>query len=551
VPHIDHMLLQSLLLAYRDRMKAREELKQSMEEAKQAETGRPGPESIIEGAHPKQAAAIHDIGRLIAVLGTRRAGKSRGFLRKMTYDALTIPNSYQIYINTSWPECRRIAWRGARPGDGLEGLNKDFNLGAEKNKTDHTFAFPNGSIIEMIGADNVPAIERALGIAPLRVWIDEAQKMPHLDYLIREILGPALTDFDGQVVLTGTASVNCSGLFFDITRPDSDLVHDDMWHFHKLTVLDNPFFGETRAIRYERTIRKHCKKFNLREDDPEVRREWFAEWVLDDANFVYHANRMDEEALVYAPQHWLSKPRADMTGGIVNIKACLADLPLSPRNTPYTWFFGLGVDIGYHPDPFAYTIYAWTMERPELFEVCSWKESGLIPDVQASIIAELTDQVGGEFSFEVADAGGGGKGIVKGWAQGFQERYPLPIDEAQKSQKATHIEFYNNDMRAGRIRLRSNSPLLYEMRKLTWTQPKGNARQVEDVRRDKNGKKRNANDCCDASLYAHREARHFRSYEVEDEPLYGTPEYWSQEEGELEELIVQRIAQRGQHGFFH
>jgi hypothetical protein len=68
------------------------------------------------------------------------------------------------------------------------------------------------------------------------------------------------------------------------------------------------------------------------------------------------------------------------------------------------------------------------------------------------------------------------------------------------------------------------------------------------VRRDKFGRKRNPNDCCDAALYAFREAQHHRYTEREIEPEYGTTEYWEKQEREMEQALLDMI-DGGEHGY--
>lgn len=536
-PVRDPLAIRQLLAEHARRSDARRSIAESITDAPDP---RAQAERLLSEHHPKQAACVNDQSSLVAVLGTRRSGKSRGWLRKLVHDAISIPGSYQVYTNTTWNECRRIAWRGARPCDGLLGLNDNFQLGATFTKSERSMLFPNQSIIECIPADDVPAIERALGMAPHRVWFDEAQKFPHLDYALKEILGPAMADFDGQIVLTGTPSRDCVGLFYDVTKDGANV---GGWAVHKLNVLDNPWFGQTTKERYARTVLKHLIKFALDEDDPQVRRMWFGQWIEEDASFVYHVHRVPEEDLLYAPARWYKnkKPNHEWLGGEPNIRAALKDLPLKPDGSAYEWIFGMGTDLGYDPDPFAYVVWAWTWGRPELFELLSWKQTKLIPDKQAQIIQDLLSKL--ELAFAGADAGGGGKGIVKGWAEGWQDRYPIPIEEAPKAQKVTAIEFLNNDLRRGTLKLREGGPLYEEMRKLAWAPRKGQGRQLELVQRGRHGRKKFPNDCCDAGLYGHRMAQHHRYVEPETEPAYDTPEYWEKEAKRDEDEVLDDLEQ--------
>jgi hypothetical protein len=542
----DWLRYSQLFAEYAKRKRARDAL---AAEVKDAEPTGPDLSRLVGSPYPEQAAAVNDPARNVAILGTRRSGKSRGFLRKLCHDAVAVPGTYQIYINTSWPECRRIAWNGnPRRRDALLPLNEDFGLGAVPLKSERTLTFPNGSVVECVPADDLPAIERALGVGADRIWIDEAQKMPHLDYAIKEVLGPTMTDFDGQIVLTGTPSINCAGLFYDVTKPDSDLTG---WAVHGLNVTKNPFFGKTEKERFAKTVLRYCIKYNLELGDPVVRRMWFGEWVLEDASFVYHVHRVPDEELLYAPARWVDgqRPNNEWLGGVPDLTAALADLPRRPDGSGYDWLFGLGADTGYEPDPFAEVLWAWTWELPELYEVFSWKKLRTSTNDQNDAIQDVMRRVNPVFI--EADAT---KSAVKGWSEQWQERYPLPIEEAKKSHKATYQEFLNNDIRAGHAKLRKGGPLHEEMKRLSWTPQKGNARRQEDVQRGKDGKKKYPNDCCDAALYAHRAASHHRYRPEEPAPEYGTREYWEREDEleyqqEIEEL--ERLEEEGPYGLWN
>ena len=138
--------------------------------------------------HDAQGYCVADDAPLVSVLGSRRSGKSSIWVRKMVEDAVEIPDSHQLYINTTRREAWRIAWRGSNPRDGLVGLNNRFRLGAEMRLGTLSVAFPNGALIELLGADDEAAMDKALGGAYHRVWLDEAQKAPHIQKAIEEVL---------------------------------------------------------------------------------------------------------------------------------------------------------------------------------------------------------------------------------------------------------------------------------------------------------------------------------------------------------------------------
>lgn len=466
----------------------------------------------------------------MAALCTRRSGKTRGWLRKMLYDAVTKPDCKQVYVNTTFTECERLAWRGIKRLDGLLGLNEAYALGGKPNQTKLRIDFPaNNSTIELVAADNERATQKLLGGAYDRVWIDEAQKMPHIQRLIEQVLGPAMMDYDGQIVMTGTPGRHCTGYFYEITKRIGGITDEPLspaakgWSVHGWSVLDNPFFGETREARYARTIEREMAKRGWVGGEPDLLREYHAQWVREDAMYAYDVHKVPEHELLYAPARYTPD-------GMFDIDAALEDLPDLEN-----WRFGLAADLGYNPDPFAVVIWAWSHNSPVLYELCSWEKTGLIPDAQAEVLEGIDDRI--ILDFMVADAGGAG-GVVKGWELGWKDRRPLPIEPAEKAQKETAREWFNNDIRKGNVKLRRGGKL-HEQMKVLPLRTLPNGRVVEDQRRDGEGRRKFMNDCCDAGLYGHRAAQHHRFIEPEPEPEFGTPEYWEQEEDRILEQLIE------------
>lgn len=471
---------------------------------------------------PEQRAFYDDPARLVAALCGRRAGKSRGGNRHFVRQASTTTHGRFLYLNATLGEARKIAWIGAR-GDGMKTLVERYKLPAVVNETELSIHFPAiDSWIYLRGANDEAGVTAALGLPYHEVWWDEAQKIPvKLAPTIRDVLMPTLLDYRGRLRLTGTPVRNMAGLFFDVTQPKIAR-RTRGWSVHHWNLLCNPFFGATPSERHERGM------LDLQEllggadvaplDSPTMRREGKGEWVHEDSNHVYWAHKIPRDELCFAP----ARLRPD---GFPDIAAAMLDLPGYPER-PY--FCAFGNDLGTR-DPYAFTLWVWSLEDPVLYEVASYSESGLDYDEMGAYMRAIGDAV--RIGVTVADAGGGGKPAVMGWSKTWQDRYRLPIVEATKQNKYGAIQMLNTDMANGRLRVREGGALLNEWLVHQWSSVvSATGRMVEDPT--------TPNHVSDAALYAHRESYHHRYREPPPKVLPGTPEYVLREERELEDAAL-------------
>lgn len=490
---------------------------------------------------------------LRAALCSRRAGKTRGGNESDVQLAAQTQDGRFLYVNETRAEAKRLAWHGAR-GDGMMSIVRDrgwVESGfAVVNESELTIRFPSiNSWIYLIGVDDDAAIRKALGMPWHRVRWDEAQRIPpKFGTTILETMLPALLDYGGEFLMTGTPERKMSGLFYDVTRTDA-VDKWKSWDVQRWTLTDNPYWGRSKQIdgqwfvvwgaRDEIVSGPHDPAallaatlaarhltgvLGLQEllggpevaplDSPIMRRQALGQWVREDSNFVYAVNKLTDAELFFAPH----RARND---NFVDVPAALVDLP-------YDWtqgMFAMGADLGYN-DPFALTLWSWHPSDPNLYEVCAWKQSGLDSDAQNEAIKAIRAHVA--IGTVDADAGGIGKQVVKGWSKEWVDRYNLPIVEAEKQHKQTAINVHNADILAKRVKFRDGSPLIAEMRELQWsTLVDGSGRMVEDPTL--------ANDCCDAALYAARRAYHFRFRPEAAPPAAGTLAYYARQAAELEE----------------
>lgn len=501
---------------------------------------------------PEQRAFYEDPAQLVAAIDGRRAGKTRGGNRHFVRRAMTTQHGRFLYLNSTLDECRKLAWYGAR-GDGMKALIERYKLPAVHNESTLSIHFPAlDSWIYLRGADDAHGVATALGLPYHEVWWDEAQKIPaKLAPTIRDVLMPTLLDYEGRLRLTGTPVRNMSGLFWEVTQPTLS-ARTRGWSVHHWNLMANPYWGRAEkrdgrwfvvALVSKVVSGPHLEgelkaavigarhtygMLALQEllggpevaplDSPTMRREGFGEWVYEDANYVYWAHKCRRDELCYAP----ARLRDD---GFPDVTAAMRDLPDWPEREYHLAF---GNDLGTR-DPYAFCLWAWSLADPVLYEVASFSKTGLDYDQMGHHMRAVAEQV--RIGMTVADAGGGGKPAVMGWSKTWQDRYRLPIIEAQKKNKEQAIKMLNTDMVNGRIRVREGGALLEEWLVHQWSSViSATGKQMEDPT--------TPNHVSDGALYAHRESYHHRYRPEPTKIVPGTPEWVLREELELESTAL-------------
>jgi hypothetical protein len=505
--------------------------------------------------HPKQAAFYRRDSTcpLRATTKTRRAGATVGGVREFLARAVEQPGFRATYVTTTRQEAHDRAWENDS-GNGftqvLRALGEDITKPGEVETVEIggvivelrigelALEFSNGSRIDLYGAENVRMLKRKRGNAKHVFWVDEAQDFPYLDRFYKAVVIAALTDFAGECWFTGTPGPDCAGFFYEITGDEESAVKG--WAVHLLAAVDNPFFGRVvqtdecyfvddnlgvrhgpyadrpeaddaaRAIRWENAAGASIRQNGLTEDDPDVQRELFGKWVKSDARYVYPVHAVPDHVLLYAPQRLRPNTFRPEHPAWLDIDAALADLPFNRRaGRSYQWMFAIGVDFGFHPDPFALVAWAFTQERSDVFEVFSWKAKMVNADDQGEYMKMLWDALPNVVSF-VGDVDGQ-KANTDVWVN----RMNLPIERANKLGKNMLEELLAGDIRQGRVRFRgvregkhiTGSPLLTEMRHLVYLPTKpGKTRDVDKYR--KVAGVAHADDLCDAARYSFADLTH-------------------------------------------
>lgn len=467
--------------------------------------------------------------RFRATRKTRRAGATSGGCREFLARALEIEGFRATYATTTRQEAIDRAWRNDSKSGFIDILDKvgepvkhptllAYSLGGltvEVRESDLKLEFSNGSQIEMFGGDNIRRHRAKRGNAKHVFWVDECQDFPFLEEFFNAVILSTLQDVQGEAWLTGTPGVDCVGMFYEITRDDAeDGGEASSWEVHTIAQVDNPLFGrvveqgsrwnvvdnlggvtgpfgteaeaeaEAIKVRWRQTVGDAMAVKGWKGNEPDLRREYYGEWVKEDQRLVYpvHTKGID---LLFAPQRLKpnplvgTHPRFDGHPDWYDHNAALADLPRARRgHPPHEWLFGIGVDFGYNPDPFALVLLAFCHTIPDVYEMFSWKCTKVHTDDQGLYMKLLYDCDDGIVSF-VGDPAGKQDDF-----EVWRTRMNLPIEEANKRGKNTLEEFLADDIRRGRFHLRDGSPLHSEMRHLVYLPGKpGKTREVHKHRK--------------------------------------------------------------------
>lgn len=510
--------------------------------------------TIRERFHAKQLAAALSAALRKLLLTTRRAGKSTLVLGESFAQALE-RRFRCMYCHATYAEAERIAWRGDM-GDGWRDLcdthglkvasrrdkyDADLTYDCLVNEVDLTIDFRNGSQLSIFCADREADQDKLRGGEKDLIIVDEAQKFPGLDYFVDDVATAMLAKpygaRQGVMILAGTPSRNLSGLFYEASKPTDHgprKVGKDglpVWEVHEFTVSDNPYYAavrkhegryevysyetkttlagpfETRAeaegaaipLRWAATAGAELERrgWDISKPPPQFIREWLGQWTKGDALYVY--------AVHAAPPVLFAPSCVDLESGRYDHALALAGLPQhvlgdNGWNEPIDWYYTLGVDFGFDPDPFAWVLWAWSPMVMEVYEMGSWKRTRLFPDAMRSHLMNIWAQVKDRLFSIRADAGGA---MANAMIEEWEEVVKLPLAAAEKHAKQTYQELYNGELHAKRMLYRTGSLLLQEQQHLQWrVMPSG--KRIENADRAVDGVV-HGNHCCDAGLYGWRD----------------------------------------------
>lgn len=454
-----------------------------------------------EHSHPKQFELLKSKSQFKALLSCRRWGKTTYAILETIIHSRRFPKSTIFYIvPDSKAHARRLFWRP------FTQLNQQLGLNLSFHETDKRITTPEGTDILLFGAhDKDAAVQLRGDQSGLSLAIlDECKDFgPYFEEVVEEAVIPALRDWGGTLVLQGSPGNILSGLFYEVTRPDSHL-ETEGWHVVRGRVADNTF--NKPEDQNEKLIwSRYYKKLGISMDSPRFRREIQGEWCTDDSERVYLYDS--------------TRNHYDFSGSGPH------GLPTGPNGEQHEWCYCLGLDLG-ERDANAFVVYAFSETARELYAVDAFARSHMS-------IAEIYQKYRefeakyDTFTFAVADTYGYGRGIVTE----LQTRYQLPLVAADKGKnKLGNIALMNSDFLTGRIRCHRDSPLAQEWLKL--------AKKVHPVTQKV---MLEHSDYGDAALYGWKASLHWASEEIPVKPLPNSEEaFYTQDQEAFEKALKRR-----------
>lgn len=314
-----------------------------------------------------------------------------------------------MYMNTTINRAVKTVWSS------LCEINREYVLGGVPYELQSPeLYFPDfGSTLYVSGGDTKKTIDRWRGIKRIvLVFLDEWQDWDDelLMYAINSVFMPRLNDkkngvgLRGRILGAGTGR-SPKGYYYRVATDPTLGFSVRRW-----TADDNPHV-EPLATQ----VAEACRVRGVTEDDPYIRREYYAEFTRDGVLQVFPA------------------PEAVARG----------ELPTGKLN------YVIGADVG-SVDQTACVVWAWSNAHDCLWPVEARRAKTPASSDQVAFIREFItryEATGGLLGTAV-DPGGGGKGVIEDLRK---IRNLWEITEAEKQGKVSAARNLAGDLRTGRI----------------------------------------------------------------------------------------------------
>lgn len=469
---------------------------------------------LLEACSPPQRQYALDPSRRFAGLTGRGAGKTTVAKVRLTRKAQRISRARLLFLATTKDQAEDLMW------EPLKELLDRLSIRASFNETKLRCTLTDSrSLIWLVGADDKRTIEKLRGRPWHEVIVDEgaSYKPALLANMIHRIIGPRLGDFGGVLGIQGTPGHVLNGLFYDVTRTNSDIGRlwadrtkpefaDFPWSVHKWTLLDQVAAGVRAAINLWAEALKVKAENKWGDRHPIWMREYLGIWAADETEMMYHYRPHTEDGEPW--NEWKCEKRGNW-----------AVLPPNPRDD---WRYAIGMDLG-HGTPFACQVAAIspTDQDRNIWQAFEFVKRGMYnKKIAELLIGEDAVRRGGAGKVPLAELGGiiGHLGrwpdhIVADDAnlgdailEDLAKTYGIPVKPAKKKDKPAVVELTNGDLGDGRAHIQKDSQLAQEMAELQW--------RVDEYGQLKEPK--HGDNACDGWIYARRELA--KSFRGEDKP---------------------------------
>lgn len=455
-------------------------------------------EGLVAGFDPF-AAAVADQSPLKAYWTTRRAGKTTcALVGDIVLDHFDHPGSMYAYIALTLQGAEGIT------RNMMDTSNRTWNLGARFHESKYRWMFPNGCQVRLYGADKPGWINKLLGHEFRKVVIDEAAFYSIDIQRVVDDLQPTVLKGGGQIILCSNPGHFPKGMFYDITMKGASgepplvgswnsVSERGKWSVHRWGANENPYMSQwfNDYVAEQKALRPDV------ETTANFRRLYLGEWTTDIGDRVYGSYDVDRcryPGQVYSPV------RGDI--------------------------FVLGIDLGWF-DNSAFSVICYNENREELIVVETHREPKMDPVDVANRIRMYMGYYPGLRIVGDPDH-----------RQGFEQlriRYQLPIREAEKTSKMDWVTLLNEDFTMGNVLIVNpeSSPYSQELSDLTWLE-RPNGRVIENPAQ--------SNDACDATLYAYKEAYHYKYVQRPKPMVKGSKEWCQAEADRIEQALLDKHA---------
>lgn len=433
---------------------------------------------------PEQLDFIDDPCKLKVAQCTRRAGKSYGAAGiYLCTTAVKHPRSTCLYIATTREQARRIMLK-----DVFTVINRKFNLGIKVNLTTLTVAFPNESLVYLMGLDSKPEeMEKALGQKYRLVIIDEGGSWRQdQKEMVHSVLQPACGDYGGSIGILGSPVNSLKTYFYDICgRSIVDPLRPKGWSVHRWSWKNNPHTRDAIQTQVDEMVAANP----LVLETPAYRQMYLNQWIIDPSARCYKYD---------------------------DARNTVDGLPGQNR-----YHFSLGLDLGFDDDT-AICIAAYSDFDPTMYIVEVFKQKGM--DISA--VAAVLDTFRARYNPYKWVVDGASKQAV----EELKNRFGFPLIPSDKHGKYEMIQIMNNDFILGRIKLvmPNCKALEEEYQNLIWDEKSKLDPKLKIVENSAC-----ANHGADAALYSWRMCYHFAHRSEITIPKPGTDEaleaWWNQE----------------------
>lgn len=424
--------------------------------------------TLSEYCFDKQLTFITDPNRFKTAVCSRRAGKTISCAADLMHTVLTQAGDV-AYITLNRVTAKKIIWRE------LLALIKTYKITAKVDNAELSISVPFGdreNIIYVSGAKDETEIEKFRGMKFRKVYIDECQSFrKYIQALVEDIIEPALTDYNGSLILIGTPGPVPAGYFYEASQNRN-------WGQHHWTMSDNPWIEKQSGRKPIDIIKELAERRGLTISDPSIQREYFGQWIRDENSRVYKFN-----------------PDKNICH-------------LLPDKLEYIF----GIDIGFiDSDAIAVLGYNWDSKTVYLVEEIITPKQDITSLVgQIKVLREKYKPIK-----MVMDAGALGKKIQ----EEILSRHALPLEAAEKTRKHEFIALLNGDLQASMFKALPNTRFEEDSMKVTWDYDDPQRPRISDAVHT---------DIGDAVLYAWREARHYLWEAQVVGPAPGTDAYMEQ-----------------------